>query len=86
MAAEGYVARGLGGVQADGRLEPLSVAVYQGDQGYWRPADVGGEGGEIVVFPFGQGVENLVGFQLFQALCFIGGDLRFLHEDFLALV
>src|SRR5205814_1271880 len=60
MGAESYVTRCLSNLDPESGLEPLAPGVHQADERDWCPADVSGQSGEVVIFPFRQCVEDLI--------------------------
>ena len=61
--AHGEVARRLALLQPQRRLEPLAVAVEQGDQGDRRAAQRRGHAHDVVVGALGQGVDDVEGIE-----------------------
>ena len=73
MGAEGQVAVGLCGIQADPGLEPLPVLVDERQQCDRCGADFRGQLHDVVVDLLGQGVEDLQASKLGEPRCFVGG-------------
>ena len=83
MRTERHVTRRLRGRQPDPRLEVLPVLVDQRHQCDRRAADLRGQEDEVVVFRFGERVENLEPAQFVEPLLFIRRDgraHRLLHQ------
>jgi hypothetical protein len=63
VRAEGDIPAGLALLVTLGGLEPLARLVDQRDERDRRPADLGREGDDVIVFPLEGGVEDAVGVQ-----------------------
>ena len=68
MGTEGDVPAGLGGLEPDAGLEPLTVLRDQADEGGGNVTDTGRQGGQVVELGLGPGVEHVIGMQRRQAL------------------
>lgn len=79
VRAERLVTGSLVGVESHLRLEPLPVRVDQADEGDGRPADVGGEAGEIIKIGFCGGIQYLIIAQSLEPGVFVIGQ-RGLHR------
>jgi len=79
MAAEGDLPRGFPAVQAVRRLEPLAMAVDQGDQDRGHVEQARGQLGQLVERDLREAVEELEALQGPQALCFGVGKAWRLH-------
>ena len=80
VGAEGQLARGLLGIQADPALEPLALGIDQRDQGNGRVADLRSQCGDVIEHRLGRGVEQFQGVQGCQALLFVAGDGGLAHH------
>jgi hypothetical protein len=72
MGAEGLVPRGLGGVETDAGLEPLTFAVDEADERDGGSADACGDACEVVEGGLRCGVEEMQGLQCLQTCRLIG--------------
>ena len=71
MGAEGDFARHLGGVDADGGFEPLTLVIHQRDEGDGSLADGRSEQREIVESLLWRRIEDFVFTQGFEPLRFV---------------
>ena len=81
VGAEGERPRGLGGGQADARLEPLAMLVDEADQGDRCAADLAGELGEAVEGLLRRGVEDRVAQEGAQAGPLVVRQRRLVHGE-----
>ena len=72
MRAEGLVTRGLGGFQADGSLEPLTILIHQTDQGDGCAGDLGCQLDDSVEDLLRLGVDDVGLVEFGQTFGFIG--------------